>query len=57
MFKLKNKTMKKTYQNPQIQLVKLQTAQIIATSPGYGGSTTSTSGNLSRSFDYYDDED
>lgn len=49
--------MKKIYQNPQIQIVKLQTAQIIASSPGYGGTTTATSGNLSREADFYEDED
>lgn len=40
--------MKKIYQNPEIKIVKVQTAQMVAASPGYGGSTTETSGNLSR---------
>ena len=40
--------MKKIYQNPEIKIVKVQTAQIMVASPGYGGSTTETAGNLSR---------
>lgn len=40
--------MKKIYQNPEIKIVKVQTAQIMAGSPGYGGNTIETSGNLSR---------
>ena len=40
--------MKKIYQHPEINVVRVQTAQMIATSPGYGGSTTETDGNLGR---------
>jgi hypothetical protein len=42
--------MKKIYQNPEIKVVKMQVAQMIAASgdPIYGGSTNETSGNLSR---------
>jgi len=51
--------MKKTYQNPRIKVVKIQVAQMIAASPGYGLSTTERSGNLSRRFgdDFMDDEE
>lgn len=50
--------MKKTYQNPEIKIVKVQTAQIMAASPGYGGSTNETEGNLSRrGGSLWDDED
>ena len=52
--------MKKIYQNPEIKIVKVQTAQMVAASPGYGGSTGETSGNLSREFRgslWDDDED
>ena len=42
--------MKKIYQNPKIKIVKVQTAQMVASSPGYGGNTTESSGNLSRRF-------
>ena len=50
MFKTKERkqAMKKIYQNPEIKIVKVQTAQIMAGSPGYGGNTIETSGNLSR---------
>ena len=47
--------MKKTYKNPAMQIVKIQTAQIIASSPGYGGTTTETSGNLAPEF-IFDEE-
>lgn len=40
--------MKKIYQNPETKIIKVQTAQMVAASPGYGGYTTETSGNLSR---------
>ena len=49
--------MKKIYQIPETHIVKIQTAQIIASSPGYGGETTATSGNLSREADFFEDED
>ena len=52
--------MKKIYQNPEIKIVKVKTAQMIAASPGYGGTTTAGSGNLSREYGgslWDDDED
>jgi len=50
--------MKKTYQNPTTKMVKIHTSQMIATSPGYGGETTLTSGNASRQGgDFWDDEE
>jgi hypothetical protein len=49
--------MKKTYINPTMTIVKIQTAQMIAASPNYGGTTTETSGNLSREGSFWDDED
>lgn len=38
--------MKKIYKNPEMKVVKVQMAQLMAGSPGYGGTTTETSGNL-----------
>ncbi|MBP1541431.1 MAG: hypothetical protein ILA25_04600 [Prevotella sp.] len=49
--------MKKTYINPEMNIVKIQTAQMIAASPGYGGNTNATSGNLSRRGDFFEDDD
>jgi hypothetical protein len=42
--------MKKEYMQPTVTLVKVQTAQLIASSPGYSTTifTEETSGNLSR---------
>ena len=49
--------MKKIYKNPELKVVKIQIAQMIAASPTYGGYTTETSGNLSRKGGFIDDED
>ena len=51
--------MKKTYQNPEIKIVSVQTTPILAGSPGYGGSTNETRGNLSRQYGgaFWDDEE
>ena len=49
--------MKKTYKNPEISVVKLDVAPMLAGSPGYGGTTTATSGNLAPEFDGYWGED
>jgi len=54
--------MKKTYQNPVIKVVKIQTLQMMAASPqtiGFGASVTSASGAESRRFggDFLDDEE
>ena len=51
--------MKKTYINPNINIVIIQASQILAGSPGYGETTTATSGNLSRESggDFWDDEE
>ena len=40
--------MKKIYQIPATQVVNINGQQILAGSPGYGGNTEETSGNLSR---------
>ena len=54
---LKNKTMKKTYKNPEMKVVRVQVvAQMLAASPGYGGTTPASSGNLAPEFDAYWDE-
>jgi len=47
--------MKKTYKKPQMEVVKIQTGQMLASSPGYGGNTNETSGNYARGY-YWDDE-
>lgn len=54
--------MKKIYQNPEIKIVKVETSKILAGSSeetlNYGGSTTKSSGNLSRDGgDFWDDDD
>ena len=50
--------MKKTYINPTMTIVKIQTAQMLAASePGYGGTTTSTSGNLSRESSFWEEDE
>lgn len=49
--------MKKIYQNPKIAIIKIQTTQIMAGSPGYGGETTETKGNLSREGGSFFDDD
>ena len=48
--------MKKTYKKPQMEVVKIQTGQMLASSPGYGGNTNATSGNYARGY-YWDDEE
>ena len=49
--------MKKTYKNPELQVVKIQTQQMLAGSPGYGGTTEQTGGNLVReSYGWWDEE-
>lgn len=49
--------MKKIYQNPKLKVVRIQTAKMIAASPGYTTTTTTkTSGNLSRQGGFLDDE-
>ena len=58
MFKQKDTTMKKIYQNPTIKIVRIATQRLLADSLQYGRSTTETSGNLSRrGGDIWDDED
>ena len=42
--------MKKHYKNPEMKVIKVQMAQLMAGSPGYGGNTTETSGNLAPEF-------
>ncbi len=48
MFKQKDTTMKKIYQNPTIKIVRIATQRLLADSLQYGRTTTETSGNLSR---------
>ena len=50
MFK-KKKDMKKKYFAPNMEVVKIQTQQMLAASPGYGGTTDATSGNLAPEFE------
>lgn len=47
--------MKKTYFIPSLEVVRVQTQQMLASSPGYGGTTTATSGNLAPEFDFYEE--
>ena len=45
--------MKKTYNIPEMKVVQMQaSSQMLAGSVGYGGSTSETSGNLSREADF-----
>lgn len=56
--KNKTKTMKKIYQVPALTIVRVGMTPILAGSPGYGGETEQTNGNLSRrGGDIWDDED
>lgn len=48
--------MKKIYMIPTTQVVKLQTAGMIAGSLPYGGTTEQTSGNFSREGSFWDDD-
>lgn len=43
--------MKKKYFAPNMEVVKIQTQQMLAASPGYGGTTDATSGNLAPEFE------
>ncbi len=50
--------MKKQYMIPEIQVVKIQTVSMIATSgPQTGGSTNNSNDLLSRGFFDFDDDD
>ena len=49
--------MKKTYQNPNIQVVRIATSNIMATSLPIGDSVTTAAGAESREFDYDDEEE
>ena len=40
--------MKKTYINPEMQVMKIEVSTMLAASPGYGGSTDATEGNAAR---------
>ena len=46
--------MKKTYINPAMEIVKVQTNQMLAASVGVGGNTEQ---NLGRGYDFDDDEE
>lgn len=53
----KNITMKKIYQNPEINVIKIKPILMNAASPAYGESTDATSGNLAKdSWNWSDDE-
>jgi len=50
--------MKKTYINPTMTVVKIQTQhQMLAGSPAYGGTTSETSGNLSRESSFWEEDE
>ena len=53
--KKKQTIMKQTYINPELKVVKLQTQQFMMLSTLT--TTDATSGNLSRDFDYEDEEE
>ena len=58
MFKQKDTTMKKIYQNPTIKIVRIATQRLLADSLQYGGTTTKNNGNLSRrGNDLWDDDE
>lgn len=45
--------MKKTYKTPEMNIVKIDVAPMLAGSPVYGNQTTETSGNLAPEFEGY----
>ena len=50
--------MKKTYINPELEVIKIATQQMLANSTlGYGDPVSTASGAESRSFDFEDEED
>lgn len=49
--------MKKIYQNPVINVIKIHTSQMMAGSPGYGGQTTQKSGNLAKGGGFWSDDE
>jgi len=50
--------MKKIYQNPEMKVIKIQTAKMLAASLGIGASVESASGAESRRFgSFLDDEE
>ena len=50
--------MKKTYINPTMKVVQLKPARLLAGSRlEYTGTTTKTSGNLAREFEFDEDEE
>jgi len=46
--------MKKQYKNPEMKVIKVQMAQLMAGSPGYGGTTNETNGNLAPEYEWAD---
>ena len=46
--------MKKTYKNPEMQVMKIEVSPMLAGSPGYGGTTNETSGNAARPLDEFE---
>lgn len=49
----KKKNMKKTYKNPEIKIVKIQTQQLIAASLGVGENVNSAAGAEAPEFNGY----
>lgn len=53
---IKNKTMKKTYMTPAVEVIRIETQGMIALS-GLGNEYTSTDVSYSRGSDDWDDDD
>lgn len=53
----KNITMKKIYQNPEINVIKIKPILMNAASPAYGGSTDATNGNLGKEGGFWSDDE
>ena len=55
---MEDNDMKKTYINPELEVIKIATQQMLANSTlGYGDPVSTAEGAESRSFDFDDDED
>lgn len=55
--KERNTEMKKIYQNPEINVIKIKPVLMNVASPAYGGSTNATSGNLAKGGMFWSDEE
>lgn len=49
--------MKKIYQNPEINVIKIKPILMNAASPAYGGSTDATNGNLGKEGGFWSDDE